>query len=120
LAGIVQEALRLVIEALQAAINTGNRWLEAELHRLHGELALRSNDQNTAEVCFKQAIATARAQSARLFELRAATSLSRHWRDQGRKVEARDLLAPVYGWFSEGFDTTDLKEAKALLDKLSA
>jgi class 3 adenylate cyclase/predicted ATPase len=119
MAGIIQEALHLVTEAMQVATRTGYRWSEAELHRLHGELALRSNDQNTAEVCFKQAIATARAQSARLFELRAATSLSRHWRDQGRKVEARDLLAPVYGWFSEGFDTTDLKEAKALLDKLS-
>jgi class 3 adenylate cyclase/predicted ATPase len=120
MAGIVQEGLHLVTEAVQVATRTGNRWLEAELHRLHGELALRSNDQNTAEICFKQAIATARAQSARLFELRAATRLSHHWRDQGRKVEARDLLAPIYGWFSEGFDTIDLKDAKALLDELGA
>jgi predicted ATPase len=120
MAGIVQEGLHLVTEAMQVATRTGFRMIEAELHRLHGELALRSNDQNTAEICFKQAIAIARAQSARLFELRAATRLSHHWRDQGRKVEALDLLAPIYGWFSEGFDTIDLKDAKALLDELSA
>ena len=119
MAGIVEEGLELITEAMQAATGTGNRWLEAELHRLHGELALRNNDLNTAEICFKQAIATARAQSAKLFELRAATRLSHHWSDQGRRVEALDLLAPIYDWFSEGFDTKDLKDAKALLDELS-
>ena len=99
---------------------TGVRWIEAELHRLRGELqlALPKPDQSDAEACFGRALAVAREQQAKFWELRAATSLARLWRDQGKRAEARDLLAPVYGWFTEGFDTPDLKDAKALLDEL--
>jgi predicted ATPase len=97
------------------------RWIEAELHRLRGELllALPEPDQSEAEACFRQALAVASQQQAKFWELRAATSLARVWRDQGKRAEARDLLAPIYGWFTEGFDTADLKDAKALLDELS-
>ena len=90
------------------------------MHRLKGEL-LRSAgwDQGTTEARFLRAIAIAREQSAKLWELRAATSLAKLWSDQGRRAEAHELLAPIYGWFKEGFDTADLKEAKALLDDLA-
>ena len=93
---------------------------DSELQRLKGELHL-GNDQSdaaAAEACFIRAIETARAQCAKSLELRAAASLARLWRDQGKRGEARDLLAPVYGWFTEGFDTADLKEAKALLEQV--
>ena len=94
---------------------------EAELRRLEGELrSAQGASPADVESCFEQALATARGQSAKSFELRAAISLARLRRDQGKHSEARDLLAPVYGWFTEGFDTLDLKEAKALLDELHA
>jgi len=101
--------------------NTGVRVAEAELNLVKGELILArsSSDHEEAEVCFRKALDVARRQSSKLFELRAATRLARLWQNQGRKDEARELLAPVYDWFTEGFDTWDLKEAKALLDELA-
>jgi predicted ATPase/class 3 adenylate cyclase len=115
------EALNVLDEALARVDRLEERWFEAELLRLRGEalLACSSEDAAEAEACYRQALAVARDQCARLWELRAATSLARLWRDQGRNAEARDLLAPVYGWFTEGFDTADLKNAKALLDELA-
>ena len=94
---------------------------EAEVHRISGEIARLSPEPDAAkaEACFERALAVARAQQAKSWELRAATSLARLRRDQGKRDAARDLLAPVYGWFTEGFDTLDLKEAKALLDALA-
>ena len=95
------------------------RLFEAELRRIEGELRLLAGaPEAEAEACFAEALAVARRQEARSFELRAATSLARLWRDQGRRAEAHDLLAPVHGWFTEGFDTPDLRDAKALLDEL--
>ena len=113
-AGRPAAGLDLLAEALDRVERTGGRWLEAELHRLRGELllALPEPDPAEAEACFRRALAVAREQGARMWELRAATSLARLWRDQGRHAEARDLLAPVYGWFTEGFDTPDLQEAR--------
>jgi predicted ATPase len=113
-------ALDLLANALVRVERTGERWYEAELHRCRGELllSLAEFDHSEAEVCFDRAITVACKQSARMWELRAATSLARLWRDQGRRAEAHDLLAPVYAWFTEGFDTADLKDAKALLDEL--
>jgi predicted ATPase len=108
----------LVDEALARVERTDERLFEAELHRLKGELMLLNPDADQAEACLRQAIGIARAQEAKLWELRAATSLARLWAEQGRHADAYYLLAPVYGWFTEGFDTPDLKDAKALLDKL--
>jgi predicted ATPase len=101
---------------------TKERWFEAEVHRLAGEIALKSPepDADKAEPYFARALAVARRQQAKSWELRAATSLARLWRDQVKRDEARELLVPVYGWFTEGFDTLDLKEAKALLDELAS
>src|SRR5271167_3916415 len=99
---------------------TGARFYHAELFRLKGELLLKRAEPNLAEASFHEAIRVASTQHAKLLELRASTSLARLWLDQGKRDEARDLLAPVYGWFTEGFDTLDLKEAKALLDELHA
>jgi predicted ATPase len=98
------------------------RWCEAEVHRTAGEIALKSPQPETAkaETYFQSALAVARQQQAKSWELRAAMSMARLWRDQGKRDEARELLAPIYGWFTEGFDTRDLKEAKALLDELAA
>ena len=92
------------------------------MHRIAGEIALKSpaRDAAKAQAYFERALAVARQQQAKSWELRAAMSMARLWRDQGKRDEARDLLAPVYGWFTEGFDTLDLKEAKALLDELAA
>ena len=94
---------------------------EADVHRTAGEIALLSPDRDSTEanLCFQRALDIARAQQARSRELRAATSLARLWRDQGNRQEAHGLLEPVYGWFTEGFDTLDLKEAKTLLDELA-
>ena len=119
-AGQPAEALVLLEEGLERVERTRERWYEAELCRFRGELLLSVPDPNRAEAeaSFHRAIAVAREQDARMWELRAATSLARLWRDQGKPVEARDLLAPVYGWFTEGFDTADLQEAKALLEEL--
>ncbi len=120
--GMAEEGLELVTEALTLTQRDDERWWEAELHRVKGELLL-TNSPNTSgeatEACFNQALDIARIQSARSLELRAATSLARLWQEQGKLKEARDLLAPIYDWFTEGFDTADLKDAKALLDELA-
>jgi predicted ATPase len=109
-------------EAMAAVETTKERWCEAEVHRLAGEIGLKApqGDLAKAEASFERALAVARQQQAKSWELRAAMSMVRLWRDQGRREEARGLLAPVYGWFTEGFDTLDLKEAKALIDELSS
>ena len=114
-------AWRCIGEATTAAETTKEKWCEAEIHRTAGEIALMSPEPDAAQARahFERAIAIARAQKAKSWELRAATSLARLWRDHGKRQQARDLLAPVYGWFTEGFDTADLKEAEALLDKLA-
>jgi predicted ATPase len=100
---------------------TGGRFYEAELYRINGELLLRQAvpDEDQAETCFERAVDVARSQSAKSWELRAAMSLSRLWQRQGKREEARQLLARIYGSFTEGFDTADLKNAKALLDELA-
>jgi predicted ATPase len=98
---------------------TGERWLAAELYRHKGQLLLRQGHSKAAEELYRKALSIAREQGAKLWELRAAMSLARLRRDRGRRAEARDLLAPVYGWFSEGFATPDLNEAKELLDELA-
>jgi predicted ATPase len=113
------EGLAALREAAVLADEIGERYVEAEIHRLEGKLLLAENGSAEAEACYLKALEVARAQQARSFELRAACDLARLWTEQGRRAEACDLLAPVYGWFTEGFDTADLKEAKALLDKLT-
>ena len=115
------EALQLLDEALARVSCLEERWFEPDLWRLKGEalVALSPDGAAEAKACYERALAVARDQGARLWELRAATSLARLWRDQGERAEAHDLLAPVYGWFTEGFDTADLKEAKGLLDELA-
>ena len=119
-AGQGEEGLRVLAEALTMVNNTGERNYEAELYRLKGELLLQQGAEsgNEAETCFRQALDIARHQEAKSLELRAAMSLSRLWQEQGKRVEACVLLAPIYGWFTEGFDTADLQEAKALLEAL--
>jgi predicted ATPase len=117
------EGLALVDDALAAETDSGYRYWTAELHRLKGTLILQGGRKDAsvekrAESCFLEALQIARRQRAKLFELRAAMSLSRLWAKQGRREEGRALLAEVYGWFSEGFDTADLTEAKALLEEL--
>jgi predicted ATPase len=118
IAGQIDECLSLLDDAFQIVARNGTRWLEAELYRHKGQLLLRHSE--TAEELFRKALSIAERQGAKLWELRAAMSLARLWRDQGKPQQARELLAPVYGWFTEGFDTLDLKEAKALLDELHA
>ena len=115
--GQFEEAWRCIGEAMTAVETTKEKWCEAEVHRVAGEIALMSPEPDAAkaQAYFERALSVARAQQAKSWELRAATSLARLWRDQGKRDEARDLLAPIYGWFTEGFDTLDLKEAKALL-----
>jgi predicted ATPase len=116
----VAEGLSVLTEALSLAQQHAERWWEAELHRLRGDLCLKQAipDVSQAEACFQQALAVARRQQARSLELRAAISLSRLWQHQGQAAAACDLLAPVYGRFTEGFDTADLQEARVLLDDL--
>jgi predicted ATPase len=114
----IEEALILLDEGLGTAERTGARWFAAELNRQKGRLLLRQGQPAAAEELYRKALDNAREQEAKLWELRAAASLARLWGDQGRGAAARDLLAPVYGWFSEGFATPDLKAAKALLDEL--
>ena len=118
--GQVEDGLRLLAEALTAFEASGRGDLLAEAYRLQGALLLRQSSPDAAQVeaCFQQALAIARRQQARSWELRAAMSLSRLWQQQGQREEARTLLAPVYEWFTEGFDTADLQEAKTLLDEL--
>jgi predicted ATPase len=108
--------------AITAVETTKERWCEAVVHRVAGEIALKSTDTDAAkaEAYFGRALAVARQQQAKSWELRAAMSLARLWRNQGKVQQARELFAPVYGWFTEGFDTRDLKEAKALLEELAA
>ena len=113
------EGLNCLAEAAQLVETTRERTLEAELHRMRGDLLVATGDQVAALQCYRQAIAVADRQSAKLFQLRASTSLARLWCDQGKRVEARDLLGPIYGWFTEGFDAPDLKDAKGLLDELA-
>ena len=118
MAGQPATGLEWLDEAVSIIEATGERWYEAEVRRLRGDLLGATGDGAAAEASFRHAIAVASKQQAKLFELRASTSLARLWGDQGKRTEARDLLAPIYGWFTEGFDTLDLKEAKALLDEL--
>jgi predicted ATPase len=119
--GQPEEGLRVLTEAQTAAQVREERFLEAELSRLKGELLLAQSSEHhaAAETCFQQALAVARRQQAKSWELRTATSLSRLWQQQGKWDEARELLTPIYGWFTEGFDTADLREAKALLKALA-
>jgi predicted ATPase len=124
--GHVEEGLRAVAEALVAAHTNGEQFYAAELWRLKGALVLQASGQHLAsdvqadaDACFHEALDVARRQQAKSLELRAAMSLSRLWRGQGKQAEARELLAPIYGWFTEGFDTADLQEAKALLEALA-
>jgi class 3 adenylate cyclase/predicted ATPase len=120
--GQFHDAGRCVNEAMTAMETTKEKWCEADIHRIAGEIALMSSEPDAAkaQAYFEHALAVARQQQAKSWELRAAMSLARLWRDQGKRDEARELLAPVYGWFTEGFDTLDLKEAKVLLDELGA
>ena len=143
--GQTEEGLQVLAEALDLVQKNGERFYEAELYRLKGELTLQSKAcpeqsrrvqgpkskvqkslksglqglESEAEACFLKAIEISRQQEAKSLELRAATSLSRLWQQQGKQKEARKMLAEIYGWFTEGFDTADLKEAKALLQELS-
>ncbi len=137
-AGQVEEGLTVLAEALAAVDKNGERMYEAELYRLKGELSLQSGVRSPkseitspqhpapssqaeaeAESCFLKAVEIARQQQAKLLELRAVMSLSRLWQQQGKKAEARQMLVEIYGWFTEGFDTKDLQEAKALLEELA-
>ena len=115
--GQFDEAQHHIDQAMVTIKATGERVSTAEVRRLAGEIALLSPRLDVAEAHFESALAVARAQQAKTWELRAAMSMARLWRDQGKRDKARDLLAPVYGWFTEGFATLDLKEAKALLDE---
>ena len=124
-AGQAEEGLSVLAEAREIVTQRGERWSEAEIHRLTGELTLQAHAQHLtrtqveeAEAWFHTAIEIARRQEAKSWELRAATSLARLWQKQGKQIEARELLAPVYEWFTEGFDTADLTEAKTLLAEL--
>jgi class 3 adenylate cyclase/predicted ATPase len=119
--GEPETGLTVLTEALTHVDTTGERWYEPELHRLKGELLLQQSSDHHAEAesCFHHALEIARSQQAKSFELRIATSLAKLWQQQGKRQEAHDLLAPVYNWFTEGFDTADLQDAKALLDELA-
>jgi predicted ATPase len=129
LLGQPEGGLAALEEALTLLEQTGERYYEAELHRQRGELLLLcaakgqpaqdSREQHEAEACFQHALDVARQQRAKSLELRTAMSLSRLWQCQGKRQEAYDLLAPIYGWFTEGFDTADLQEAKTLLHELT-
>ena len=116
--GFYDEALVKLAEGFERIEATGERVWQAELHRVRGLVLRAQNDLDEAQTSFQQAIRTAQAQQAKSLELRAARDLARLWGEQGRRGEARDLLKPVYGWFTEGFDTADLKEVKTLLDEL--
>jgi predicted ATPase len=115
------DARRCIDDAIEKVERSKEKWCEAEVHRIAGEIALKSlaPDTEKAEKYFEHALSVARAQQAKSWELRASMSLARLWCSQGKVQQARELLAPVYGWFTEGFDTRDLKEAKALLEELA-
>jgi predicted ATPase len=119
LRGEYAPALAALKEGFETMDTTGERWWEAELHRVNGIALCGLNKLEEGQAAFQDALRIARHQKAKSLELRAATSLARLWGEQGRRAEAHDLLAPVYGWFTEGFDTADLKEAKALFDGLT-
>jgi predicted ATPase len=118
--GRIEEGITVLAEALRAVHDTAEHFYEAELYRLKGEFLLQrsSDNQREAETCFQHAMTIAQNQAAKAWELRTATSFARLWQHQGKRQEARDLLVPVYHWFTEGFETADLQEAKALLDDL--
>jgi predicted ATPase len=120
--GQLDDARHCIEDAIEKVESSKEKWCEAEVHRIAGEIALKSlvPDMEKAEKYFDRALAVARQQQAKSWELRAAMSMARLRRDQGKSQQARELLAPVYGWFTEGFDTLDLKEAKALLDELAS
>jgi predicted ATPase len=120
--GQFDDASRCIGEAMVAVQTTNENWYEADIHRIAGEIALKSPKPGAAkaEAYFERALAVARQQQAKSWELRAAMSMARLWRDEGKVRQARELLAPVYGWFTEGFETRDLKEAKALLEEWAA
>ena len=117
--GQYDEAVELIQQCLRLVNETAECWWEAEIHRLNGEIHRAMGGDGDGEECFRRALAVARRQAAKPLELRAATSLAGLWRDQGKAAEARDLLAPIFNWFTEGFDTPDLKNARALLDELA-
>jgi predicted ATPase len=119
--GQFDQAWRRIDEAIDTIATTKESWHEAEVNRVAGEISLKSPDADAAkaETYFERALSIARKQQAKWWELRAGMSMARLWCDQGKRDEARDLLAPICGWFTEGFDTRDLKEARALLDALS-
>jgi predicted ATPase len=119
--GNFDDARSCIGEAITTIEKTKERLDEAEVHRTAGEIALKSPEPDAAkaQTHFERALSVARQQQTKSFELRAAMSLARLWRDQGKVQQARELLAPVYGWFTEGFDTRDLKEAKVLLEELA-
>lgn len=118
--GQITKGVEVLAEAITLNATQGERWCDAELYRFQGELFLQKSlsDTQKAEACFCQSLDIARRQEAKSWELRAATSLAKLWQRQGKCQEAYALLAPVYGWFTEGFDTADLKDAKSLLDEL--
>jgi predicted ATPase len=120
--GQFDDAWRCIGEVMTTIETTNERWFEAEANRIAGQIVSLSPPPNTAkaQTYFECALQIARQQKAKSWELRAATSLARLWRDQGKAQQARELLAPVYGWFTEGFDTRDLKEAKTLLEQLAS
>jgi predicted ATPase len=118
IAGQIEEAVTLMDDALQVVEKTGERWFAAELIRHKGQLLLRQGHREAAEEIYCNALSIAQRQKAKLWELRAAVSLARLRCDQGRRAEARDVLAPIYGWFTEGFDTPDLKHAETMLEEL--
>jgi predicted ATPase len=120
IAGQIEEAVDLLDDGLQITERTGERWLAAELYRHKGWLLTGRGQPDAAEEFYRKALSITREQEAKLWELRAAVSLGRLWRDQGRQAEARDLLGPIYAWFTEGFATPDLKDAKALLDETAS
>ena len=120
--GQFDDAWRCVAEALTTIDTAKARWFEAEVNRVAGEVVRKSPewDAAKAEAYFNRALSVSRVRQAKSWELRAAMSMARLWRDQGKPQQARELLAPIYGWFTEGFDTLDLKEAKALLDEVAS
>ena len=119
--GQTDDARHCIDDAIDKVARSKEKWCEAEVHRIAGEIALGSPqpEDAKAETYFERALAVARQQQAKSWELRAAMSMARLWRSHGKSQQARELLAPVYGWFAEGFDTLDLKEAKALLAELA-
>ena len=121
-AGQFHAARHSIEQAMTTLQATGERWIEAELDPVAGEIALKSPEHDAAKAKdhFERALTVARTQQAKFLELRASMSLARLWRDQGKVQQARELLAPLYEWFTEGFDTLDLKEAKALLEELAS